>query len=164
MFLIIKRSKKTTEVLIILICSQKINVYCLRKLIACVQIAERSASAGISYSQLQIQILLQKMSSMMRIFPIISWSKVKKTTEVFIILIYIQKQKSFFPVKSTYLLKNAERSASAGISFSQLQIQIMLQIMSSIMRIIPIISWSKVKKTTEVFVIFICRQKKVSSQ
>ena len=44
------------------------------------------------------------MSSMMRIFPIISWSKVKKTTEV-IILIYIQKQKSFFPVKSTYLFK-----------------------------------------------------------
>ena len=82
-----QKVKKTTEVLIILICSQKIKVYCLRKLIACVQIAERSASAGISYSQLQIQILLQKMSSMMRIFPIISWSKVKKTTEV-IILIY----------------------------------------------------------------------------
>ena len=99
-----QKVKKTTEVLIILICSRKIKVFFLRKLIACVQIAERSASAGISYSQLQIQILLQKMSSMMRIFPIISWSKVKKTTEV-IILIYIQKQKSFFPVKSTYLFK-----------------------------------------------------------
>ena len=99
-----QKVKKTTEVLIIHICSRKIKVFFLRKLIACVQIAERSASAGISYSQLQIQILLQKMSSMMRIFPIISWSKVKKTTEV-IILIYIQKQKSFFPVKSTYLFK-----------------------------------------------------------
>ena len=91
-----QKVKKTTEVLIILICSQKIKVFFLRKLIACVQIAERSASAGISYSQLQIQIMLQIMSSIMRIFPIISWSKVKKTTEVFIILIYIQKQKSFF--------------------------------------------------------------------
>ena len=60
-----QKVKKTTEVLIILICSQKIKVYCLRKLIACVQIAERSASAGNSYSQVQIQILLQKIISMM---------------------------------------------------------------------------------------------------
>ena len=88
-----QKVKKMTEVLVILICSQKIKVFFLRKLIACVQIAERSASAGISYSQLQIQIMLQ---IMMRIFPIISCSKVKKMREVFLILIYMQKQKSFF--------------------------------------------------------------------
>ena len=74
------------------------------------------------------------------------------------------KTKIFFSSKINIPVQNAERSASAGISYSQLQIQIMLQIMSSIMRIFPIISWSKVKKTTEVFIIFICRQKKVSSQ
>ena len=74
------------------------------------------------------------------------------------------KTKIFFSSKINISVQNAERSASAGISYSQLQIQIMLQIMSSIMRIFPIISWSKVKKTTEVFIIFICRHKKVSSQ
>ena len=74
------------------------------------------------------------------------------------------KTKIFLSSKINIPAQNAERSASVGISYSQLQIQIMLQIMSSIMRIFPIISWSKVKKTTEVFIIFICRQKKVSSQ
>ena len=99
-----QKVKKTTEALIILICSRKIKVFFLRKLIACVQIADRSASAGISYSQLQIQIMLQIMSSIMRIFPIISRSKVKKTTEAFIIFICRQK-KSFFSVMSTYVFK-----------------------------------------------------------
>ena len=69
------------------------------------------------------------------------------------------KTKIFFSSKINIPVQNAERSASAGISYSQLQIQIMLQIMSSIMRTFPIISWSKVKKTTEVFIILICRQK-----
>ena len=83
----------------------KTKIFFSSKINIPIQNAERIASAGISYSQLQIQIMLQIMSSMMRIFLIISWSKVKKTTEVFIILIYIHKQKSFFPVRSTYLFK-----------------------------------------------------------
>ena len=74
------------------------------------------------------------------------------------------KTKIFFSSKINIPIQNAERIAIAGISYSQLQIQIMLLIMSSMIRIFPINSWSKVKKMTEVFIILICRRKKGSSQ
>ena len=83
-----QKVKKTTEVLIILICSQKIKVYCLRKLIACVQIAERSANfifttTNSNYATNNVQHN-ENISHHLMV-------KGQKTTEVFIILICRQK-------------------------------------------------------------------------
>ena len=63
---------------------------------------------------------------MIRIFITIKHLKVKKTTEVLIILIYVQKQKSFFSSKINIPVQNAERIATAAVYSLQLQIQIIL--------------------------------------
>ena len=59
---------------------------------------------------------------MIRIFITIKHLKVKKTTEVLIILIY--RQKTFFVSKINIPVQNAEKSAA--VSSLQLQIQIIL--------------------------------------
>ena len=94
--------------------------------------------------------------SMIRIFITIKHLKVKKTTEVLIILIYRQKQKSFFPVKSTYLFKMLR-----GL---QLQLFILYNYKFKLYyekfaAPSECFSLSKGQKTTEVLIILVCSQK-----
>ena len=115
-----------TEVFIILICSQKWKNFFYQGIHYKCSNCWKEWKLLFSL-QLQIWIMLQIMSRMMRIFPIISWSKVKKQQKY--LYSHLWTKNKFLISNLKTCVWNVERSVSAAFFSLQTKIQIMLQLM-----------------------------------